>query len=461
VPTFNGLANSFYLPIKIQNSVSTMDTSIINRLDTSQEDFSLLYNRLLKWDAGDQAQIESVVSAIIDQVKSRGDQALIDYTTRFDKVDLSPETLAFSKKEISSAVNRCGQEELAALALAVERIWDYHVWQMPKMGVDSYRDATGTLLGQRVTPIQKAGLYVPGGLASYPSSVLMNAIPAKVAGVEKLVMVVPTPNGEVNPLILAAADAVGVDEIYKIGGAQAVAALAYGTETIKPVDKIVGPGNIYVATAKRQVFGRVGIDMIAGPSEIFIVADGQNDPYWLAADLLSQAEHDEIAQAILVTDSRELADGVEAALVDHLKQLSRRDICEKSMASRGAIILCKDMAEACDLASQAASEHLELAVADPEALLPMIKNAGAIFMGRYTPEPIGDYIAGPNHVLPTEGTARFSSPLGVFDFIKRTSLIGCSPDSFAKIGPAASRLAASEGLTAHKLSVDLRLEAKS
>jgi histidinol dehydrogenase len=438
-----------------------MSISIINRLDSAQKDFSLSYNRLLQWDAGDQAQIEAVVADIIAQVKKRGDRALIDYTARFDKIDLTPETLAFSPDDIAAAIKKCSQEELAALSLAIERIRSYHEWQMPKMGIDSYRDATGTLLGQRVTPIQRAGLYVPGGLASYPSSVLMNAIPAKVAGVEKLIMVVPTPNGEVNPLILAAADAVGVDEIYKVGGAQAIAALAFGTESVPPVDVIVGPGNIYVATAKRQVFGRVGIDMIAGPSEICIVADADNDPNWLAADLLSQAEHDEIAQSILLTDSVELADAVEGALAQHLERLSRSAICRKALASRGAIIVTKDMDEACALASQAASEHLELAVADPAAMLPKIKHAGAIFMGRHTPEPIGDYIAGPNHVLPTEGTARFSSPLGVFNFIKRTSLIECSPDSFAKIGPAAATLADSEGLTAHKLSIDLRLEAKS
>ncbi|MBF0379383.1 MAG: histidinol dehydrogenase [Magnetococcales bacterium] len=438
-----------------------MTVSIINRLSTEQENFAESYNRLLHWDAGDQAQIESAVANIIADVKSRGDEAVIDYTSRFDKIDLKPQTMAFTKDEITSAIAKCSKEELSALALATERIKSYHEWQLPKMGVDTYHDASGTKLGQRVLPLQSAGLYVPGGLASYPSSVLMNAIPAKVAGVKELIMVVPTPNGVVNPLILAAADAVGVDAVFKVGGAQAVAAMTFGTDTIPSVDKIVGPGNIYVATAKRQVFGRVGIDMIAGPSEIFIVADKDNDPNWLAADLLSQAEHDEIAQSILVTDSQELADAVEVALAAQLKVLSRRDICKKALADRGAIIVTKDIAEACSLASQAASEHLELAVADPEALLPQIQNAGAIFLGRYTPEPIGDYVAGPNHVLPTEGTARFSSPLGVFDFIKRTSLIHCSPASFAKIAPAASQLAESEGLTAHKLSVDLRLESIS
>ncbi|MBF0446567.1 MAG: histidinol dehydrogenase [Magnetococcales bacterium] len=438
-----------------------MSSSILNRLDTSQENFTQAYNRLIQRDAGDQAQIEAIVSHIIQQVKTRGDQALIEYTARFDQIDLTAERMRFSQKEIDEAIGRCSAEQLQALKLAAERIRAYHQWQMPKMGLDTYEDAGGTLLGQRVSPIDRAGLYVPGGLASYPSSVLMNAIPAKVAGVSELIMVVPTPGGEVNPLILAAARLSGVDQIYRLGGAQAVAALAYGTDTVPAVDKIVGPGNIYVATAKRQVFGRVGIDMIAGPSEIFIVADDSNDPRWLAADLLSQAEHDEIAQAILVTDSKSLADAVEAALVDHLTQLSRQQICRKSLSSRGAIIVSRNLEEACELASRAASEHLELAVADPQALLPHIKHAGAIFMGRHTPEAIGDYIAGPNHVLPTEGTARFSSPLGVFDFIKRTSLIACSPASFAHIGPAASCLAESEGLTAHKLSIDLRLEAKS
>ncbi|MBF0194369.1 MAG: histidinol dehydrogenase [Magnetococcales bacterium] len=434
---------------------------MINRLSTDQENFAKNYTRLLHWDAGDQAQIEITVADIINDVKNRGDKAVIDYTSRFDKVNLTPETMAFSESEITAAIASCSKDELAALDLAAQRIRDYHEWQMPKMGVDTYVDSSGTTLGQRVSPLQRAGLYVPGGLASYPSSVLMNAIPAKVAGVKELIMVVPTPNSVVNPLILAAARAVGVDAIFKVGGAQAIAALTFGTDTIPGVDKIVGPGNIYVATAKRQVFGRVGIDMIAGPSEIFIVADADNDPNWLAADLLSQAEHDEIAQSILVTDSQKLADDVEAALAAKLKVLSRRDICKKALADRGAIIVTKDIAEACALASQAASEHLELAVADPEALLPQIKNAGAIFLGRYTPEPIGDYVAGPNHVLPTEGTARFSSPLGVFDFINRTSLISCTPTSFAKIAPAASCLAESEGLTAHKLSVDLRLESLS
>ncbi|MBF0358031.1 MAG: histidinol dehydrogenase [Magnetococcales bacterium] len=438
-----------------------MTVPIINRLSTDQEDFIKIYADLLQWDAGDQAQIEAVVAEIIADVKNRGDGAVIDYTARFDKVDLTADSLAFTADEIASAIGKCSKDELAALDLAVERIRSYHEWQMPKMGVDSYQDSTGTVLGQRISPIQSAGLYVPGGLASYPSSVLMNAIPAKVAGVEKLIMVVPTPNGEVNPLILAAADRVGVDEVYKVGGAQAIGALAFGTDTIPAVDKIVGPGNIYVATAKRQVFGRVGIDMIAGPSEILIVADSDNDPRWLAADLLSQAEHDEIAQSILITDSQLLADRVEVALAEIIETLSKKDICKKSLAARGAIIVCRNIDEACDLASQAAPEHLELAVADPDALLAKIRNAGAIFMGHYTPEPIGDYVAGPNHVLPTEGTARFSSPLGVFDFIKRTSLINCTSSSFAKIAPAASILAESEGLTAHKLSVDLRLEAKS
>ena len=391
-------------------------------------------------------------------MRAEGDAALIRLTKKFDAVDLTPETLLFSRDEIQSALAGLDPADRRALGTASQRIQTYHQWQMPEMGVSSFQDDTGTQLGQRLTPMGRVGLYVPGGLASYPSSVLMNALPARVAGVSELAMVVPTPRGVVNPLVLAAAAMAGVEEIYRIGGAQAVAALAYGTATIKPVDKIVGPGNIYVATAKRQLFGQVGIDMIAGPSEILVIADSENDPHWLAADLLSQAEHDVSARAMLMTDDPVLADAVEEALRERLPTLERRDICAVSLAKCGAIITVRDLAEACRLASTMAPEHLELAIADPQAALPQIHNAGAIFLGRYTPEAVGDYVAGPNHVLPTGGTARFSSPLGVHDFIKRTSLIGCTPESVAIIGPTAARLAASEGLTAHKRSVDLRLE---
>ena len=437
-----------------------MTTPPIQRLDSGQPDFETRFSRLIQWDEGDQAAIEARVAAIVAEVRRSGDEAVIRYTQRFDRLELAPDAMAFSRAEIDRAVAGVDAAQRQALELAAERIRDYHRWQMPEMGVRHYRSPDGTLLGQRLLPLTRVGLYVPGGLASYPSSVLMNAIPARVAGVDELIMVVPTPDGVINPLVLAAAHIAGVDRIFRIGGAQAVAALAYGTRTVPRVDKVVGPGNIYVATAKRQVFGQVGIDMIAGPSEILVIADRDNDPRWLAADLLSQAEHDEAAQAILITDHPPLADAVAAALREHLTWLPRREICEKSLAGRGAIITVGDLSEACDLASRVAPEHLEMAVADPEAYLGRIHNAGAVFLGRHTPEAIGDYVAGPNHVLPTAGTARFSSPLGVFDFIKRTSLIGCTPASLAVIGPAASLLADGEGLGAHQLSVDLRLEAK-
>nr|CRH06365.1 histidinol dehydrogenase (HDH) [Candidatus Magnetococcus massalia] len=433
-----------------------MSSIEITRLQTSDADFDARFAKLIAWDAGDMADIESRVAAIVADVVKRGDAAVIEYTERFDRISLTPEGLAFSEAEIDAAFKELPEAIYKALEQGAGRIHDYHRWQLPQMGIQEYMDPHGTLLGQRMLPLKRAGLYVPGGLASYPSSVLMNAIPAKVAGVKELIMVVPTPDGQVNPAILVAARLAGVDKVYRVGGAQAVAALAYGTDQIPQVDKIVGPGNIYVATAKRQVFGQVGIDMIAGPSEILVIADNQNDPNWIAADLLSQAEHDSDAQSILVTDDADFADRVQAAVAKLLESLSRSEIATKSIVDRGGIILVKDLKEAAEVASRVAPEHLELAVADPRALLPLIENAGAIFMGRHTPEPIGDYIAGPNHVLPTNGTARFSSPLGVHDFIKRTSLISCTPESFGSIGPAASELAGSEGLTAHKLSVDLR-----
>ncbi|MBF0371383.1 MAG: histidinol dehydrogenase [Magnetococcales bacterium] len=435
-----------------------MADSLISRLDTTQADFKERFHRLCHWDEGNLVAVEKRVSEIVARIRNQGDGALVDLTRRFDRLELTPETLEFSEAEIDQAISQAPDDELAALELAAKRIRSYHEWQMPPMGVQQYQDESGTTLGQRTTALDRAGLYVPGGLASYPSSVLMNAIPAKVAGVEELIMTVPTPDGVANPLILAAARISGVDRVFRVGGAQAIAAMAYGTATIPSVDKIVGPGNIYVAIAKRQVFGQVGIDMIAGPSEILVIADKENDPAWIAADLLSQAEHDEIAQSVLITDDADFADAVEVALEAHLKVLSRSAISRISLASRGAIILASDLEEACRLASQLAPEHLELALTDPERYLPLIHHAGAIFMGRHTPEAMGDYVAGPNHVLPTSGTARFSSPLGVYDFIKRTSLIHCTPDSLKVIGPAASTLAASEGLTAHKLSVDIRLK---
>ncbi|MBF0142841.1 MAG: histidinol dehydrogenase [Magnetococcales bacterium] len=429
----------------------------MRRLDTRQHDFARRFEKLLLWQEDDLREIERSVAGIIADVRQRGDEALLEYTRTFDRFPITRETLAFSAAEADAAMVAADAFLVKTLESASRRIWDYHRWQMPTMGVSRFEDRTGVTLGQRLTPLARVGIYVPGGLASYPSTVLMNAIPARVAGVGEVVMVTPTPEGRIDPLILAAARLAGVDRIFRIGGAQAIAALAFGTDTVPAVDKIVGPGNHYVATAKRQLFGRVGIDMLAGPSEILVIADRDNDPSWLAADLLSQAEHDPSAQAILITDHSPLADAVEEELKAHLELLSRRDICRKSLADRGAIIVARDLQEACRLASQAAPEHLELAVADPEAYYLQVRSAGAIFLGRYTPEAIGDYVAGPSHVLPTGGSARFSSPLGVHDFIKRTSLIGCSPAALRGIGPAASRLARAEGLSAHRLSLDLRL----
>ncbi|MEG3639325.1 histidinol dehydrogenase [Magnetococcus sp. PR-3] len=435
-----------------------MSDLTLTTLRTTDTDFESRFKDLITWNAGDMADIESRVAAIIADVRQRGDAAVIEYSHRFDRIELTPEGMAFTEAELEDALANVPEEVYKALELAAQRIFDYHSWQLPQMGIQEFMDSSGTLLGQRVQAVKKAGLYVPGGLASYPSSVLMNAIPAKVAGVEELVMVVPTPDNQVNPAILAAAKLAGVDKIFRIGGAQAVAAMAYGTEQVPSVDVIVGPGNIYVATAKRQVYGKVGIDMIAGPSEILVIADNQNDPKWIAADLLSQAEHDTDAQSILVTDDATFAEQVRQAMAEHLSTLSRSEIAHQSITERGGIILVKDLEEGAAIASRVAPEHLELAVTDPRRLMHKIDHAGAIFMGRHTPEPIGDYVAGPNHVLPTNGTARFSSPLGVHDFIKRTSLIGCTADSFSSIGPAASALAGSEGLTAHKLSVDLRMK---
>ncbi|MBF0159475.1 MAG: histidinol dehydrogenase [Magnetococcales bacterium] len=432
-------------------------TSLIQRLNSRDERFSQQLEQLLRWDVGDLSLIEKNVADIVASVRQRGDAAVIDYTRRFDRIELTSANMSFSQAEIAAARQAITAEQYQALCQAADRIRAYHEWQKPVMGIQGWQDESGTWLGQRLSPLQRVGLYVPGGLAAYPSSVLMNAIPARVAGVAELVMVVPTPDGKVNPLILVAAEMAGVDRIFRIGGAQAVAAMAYGTETVTAVDKIVGPGNIYVATAKRQLFGQVGIDMIAGPSEILIIADQDNDPDWIAADLLSQAEHDEAAQSILLTEEASFATAVEQSLQRHLAHLERQAICRIALSQRGAIILVRDLREACSIASRVAPEHLELAVADPHALLPYIDHAGAIFLGRHTPEPIGDYIAGPNHVLPTAGTARFSSPLGVHDFIKRSSLIGCSDQAIQQIGPPAAVLAQSEGLTAHRLSVDLRL----
>ncbi len=424
-------------------------------LSTAQPDFEARFAAFLAAKREIQEEVDQVVAAILAEVRERGDAAVLDYTQRFDRLQLTPQELRITAQEVRTAEAACAETELAALAVAAERITDYHCRQKPE-DLD-YRDAAGVRLGHRWTAIESAGLYVPGGTAAYPSSVLMNALPAKVAGVDRLVMVVPTPDGQIVPLVLAAAAIAGVDEIYRIGGAQAVAALAYGTESIRPVDKIVGPGNAYVAVAKRQVFGTVGIDLIAGPSEILVVADGLNDPRWIAADLLAQAEHDTAAQAILITDDRDFATAVERAVEVHLQALSRSEIAGASWRAHGAIILVDELDEAPALIDRVAPEHLEIATEAPEDLAKRVRHAGAIFLGRHTPEAIGDYVAGPNHVLPTARSARFSSGLSVLDFMKRSSLIGCTPDALAAIGPAAITLARAEGLDGHALSLTVRL----
>jgi len=424
-------------------------------LNTKDADFDARFTALLGQKREDSPDVDDAVAAIIAEVRARGDAAVLDLTARFDKLALTPETMAFTKAEIEAEIAKVAPEDRAALELAADRIRAYHARQLPQDAL--WQDATGATLGWRWTPVSAAGLYVPGGLASYPSSVLMNAIPAKVAGVKRLVVTCPTPGGVVNPLVLLAAQIAGVDTVYRIGGAQAVAALAYGTETIQPVDKITGPGNAYVAAAKRRVFGRVGIDMIAGPSEILVIADGDNDPDWIALDLLSQAEHDESAQSILITPDQAFAAKVVAAVEARLQTLERRAIAGASWRDFGAVIVTRDLTEAAILSNRVAPEHLELCVADPDALSAQITHAGAIFLGAWTPEAIGDYVGGPNHVLPTARSARFSSGLSVLDFVKRTTLAKMTPDALAAIGPAAERLAKSESLEAHGLSVTARL----
>ena len=426
-------------------------------LNTADPGFETAFAALLSMKREDAPDVDAAVAAIIADVRDRGDAAVIELTARFDRLDLTPATMAFSEAEIDAAVASVGPDDRAALELAAARIRAYHERQMPQD--DRWTDATGATLGWRWTPVSAAGLYVPGGLASYPSSVLMNAIPARVAGVERLVIACPTPGGAVNPLVLLAARLAGVDTVYRIGGAQAIAALAYGTASVAPVDKITGPGNAYVAAAKRRVFGRVGIDMIAGPSEILVIADKGQNPDWIALDLLSQAEHDESAQAILVTDDAALGRAVAAAVEKRLETLDRRAIAGASWRDYGAVIVTRDLAEAASLSDRVAPEHLELCVADPEALAARIHHAGAIFLGAFTPEAIGDYVGGPNHVLPTARSARFSSGLSVMDFLKRTTVASMTPAALAAIGPAAERLAISESLQAHGLSVRARLEA--
>ena len=426
------------------------------RLSTADAGFEAEFADFLAVQREPQPDLREVVAAILADVGARGDAAIVDYTARFDRFRPEPDGLRIDQPVIDEAADRVSPDTLAALQLAAKRIEAFHRRQLP-VAFD-YLDTEGVGLGARWTAIGAVGIYVPGGLAAYPSSVLMNAIPARVAGVDRIAMAVPTPDGRLNPLVLAAARIAGVGEIYRVGGAQAIAALAYGTESIAAVDKIVGPGNAYVTEAKRQVFGTVGIDMIAGPSEILVVADGSNDPAWIAADLLSQAEHDESAQAILITDDAAFAEAVATAAAGHLRTLATAERAATSWRAHGAIILVRDLsAEAPALVDRIAPEHLELAVTDPDTLAARIRHAGAIFLGRYTPEAIGDYVAGPNHVLPTARSARFSSGLGVLDFLKRTTMVRCDAGSLGTIGPAAINLAEAEGLPAHALSVSIRL----
>lgn len=431
--------------------------SEIRQLSTADSDFQQQLDRLLAWESVSDGAVNRTVNEIISNIRQRGDEALLEYTNRFDGWNASDAAdLEVPLARLEQAWNTIPAAQQTALKHAAERVRVYHERQKGESW--SYREADGTLLGQKVTPLERVGLYVPGGKAAYPSSVLMNALPAKVAGVSELIMVVPTPGGELNELVLAAAHICGVDRVFAIGGAQAVAALAYGTGLVPPVDKVVGPGNIYVATAKRAVFGQVGIDMVAGPSEILVVCDGQTDPDWVAMDLFSQAEHDEDAQSILISPDADFVARVKQSIDRLLPGMEREPIIATALKERGALIVCRDMDEACRVANYIAPEHLELSVADPLTLVEQIQHAGAIFMGRYTSEPLGDYCAGPNHVLPTSRTARFSSPLGVYDFQKRSSLIMVSDAGADTLGRTASILARGEGLTAHARSAEYRLK---
>ena len=428
---------------------------MVLRLSHKDQDFEAKFLALLAMKREVSEDVDQAVRSIIEDVRARGDQAVLDYTARFDRLQLDAGSLRVSAAEIEAALAQCDAKTLDALRLAHTRIASHHARQRPQD--DRYTDAIGVELGHRWTAIEAVGLYVPGGTASYPSSVLMNAVPARVAGVPRIVMVVPTPDGVLNPLVLAAAHLAGVDEIYRIGGAQAVAALAYGTQSIAPVAKIVGPGNAYVAAAKRRVFGQVGIDMIAGPSEVVILADGSANPDWIAADLLAQAEHDVAAQSVLVTDNAALGHAVEQAVATRLLHLPRREIAAASWRDFGAIIEVANLQAAVPLVDRLAPEHLEIEAEDAEALAGAIRNAGAIFLGAYTPEAVGDYVGGSNHVLPTARSARFSSGLGVLDFMKRTSILKCGPEQLRAIGPAAIALGEAEGLQAHAQSVATRL----
>ncbi len=433
------------------------DTLSIARLNYGDAGFSTELDRLLAWESVSDQNVNQAVDEILAAVKQRGDEAVVEYSNRFDRLSVaSMAELEIGQQQLQKALEEISPEQRSALETAAQRVQAYH--QHQKQDSWQYREADGTLLGQQVTPMDRVGIYVPGGKASYPSSVLMNAIPAKVAGVKEIIMVVPAPDGELNPLVLAAAWLSGVDRVFTIGGAQAVAALAYGTATVPAVDKIVGPGNIYVATAKRAVFGLVGIDMIAGPSEILVVCDGKTDPDWVAMDLFSQAEHDEDAQPILISTDADFIGRVQASIEKLLPTMEREQIIRTSLLNRAALIQVDTLDQAVELTNRIAPEHLELSVENPEALLPGIRHAGAIFMGRYTAEALGDYCAGPNHVLPTSGTARFSSPLGVYDFQKRSSLIQFSAAGASEMGRVASVLARGESLTAHARSAEYRIQ---
>jgi histidinol dehydrogenase len=439
------------------NSSNNTQRCAISRLNASESNFSEALATLITWDSVSNAAVEDVVRKIISEIRSHGDTALLQYTNRFDRRTCADvEALCIAPEEMHQALKSIDEDTRQALLEAAKRIEDYHRHQVQESW--QYQEANGTLLGQQITPIERVGIYVPGGKASYPSSVLMNAIPARVAGVDEIIMVVPAPDGDLNPVVLAAAAIAGVDKVITIGGAQAVAALAYGTQSVPKVDKIVGPGNIYVATAKRFVFGTVGLDMVAGPSEILVICDGGTDPDWVAMDLFSQAEHDEEAQSILLAWNVEFLDAVHASMTRLLPEMERSEIIAKSLASRGALIQVADAEQAAEISNRIAPEHLELSVADPQAWLPKIRNAGAIFMGRHTSEALGDYCAGPNHVLPTSATSRFSSPLGVYDFQKRSSIVYCSEQGASDLGKIASVLGRAESLTAHARAAEYRIK---
>jgi histidinol dehydrogenase len=429
----------------------------IRQFSSVDKDFDGKLQKLLDWQKTENSKIDHQVGEILTNIRQKGDIALVEYTNQFDNRNISSiKDLIVSSDQMTQALQNISEPEKSALNASAHRIIEYHEHQ--KIDSWSYCDEDGTMLGQQVTPLDRVGIYVPGGKANYPSSVLMNALPAKVAGVNKIIMTAPAPDGQLSPMVLAAAAIAGVDEIYTVGGAQAIGALAYGTDTIKKVDKIVGPGNIFVATAKRMVFGQVGLDMVAGPSEVLIVCDGKTDPDWIAMDLFSQAEHDENAQAILVSNDNKLLEQVKISIEKLLPSLERADIIQSSLKRRGAFILVRDLNEAVELVNYIAPEHLELSIDDPEHMLPRIRNAGAIFMGRFTSESVGDYCAGPSHVLPTSSTARFSSPLGVYDFQKRSSVVMCNENSASKLGKTASVIARGESLTAHARSAEYRIK---